>query len=96
MNHLGGRLRRKPAPHLPHQLADLPLRPGQRLLQPWAVCRSEERMGRIGWGYPSLRWDWCDMERWEEIEMEMSVWKAGITFSSVAHSYPPPFVGRAS
>lgn len=53
-------------------------------------------MGRIGWGYPSLRWDWCDMERWEEIEMEMSVWKAGITFSSVAHSYPPPFVGRAS
>lgn len=31
MNHLGRRLRRKPAPDLPHQLADLSLRPTRRL-----------------------------------------------------------------
>lgn len=55
MIHLGGRLRRKPAPHLPHQLADLPLRSSRRLTSTaLGGLRSEERMGRVGWGYPSL------------------------------------------
>jgi hypothetical protein len=54
MNHLGGRFRWKPARHLPHQLADLPLRP--RLRRPGGTLRgrggyygSGERMSGEEW-----------------------------------------------
>jgi hypothetical protein len=57
-NHLGGRFRRKPASHLPHQLAVLPLRPGHgKVRWSWKACSSGERrarkgrVGRVSWGY---------------------------------------------
>lgn len=97
MNHLGGRLRRKPAPHLPHQLADLPLRSSRRLTSAaLGGLPLGGTDGKDGLGISEPVVGLVRREAAEEIELEMSRGMDSgdvvdyLTFSSVAHSYPLP------